>query len=336
MVRIRPGVVEVTMDVGVSMNADPPQVVDAPGGLYPLQARAFEMDEYRLMSGWPVSVPKYDIRARTLVSATGEKFADRLDPISVKTGALNRWVADDTLYDETALTWHPLQDGTDRPVWTTSSNYAPIFIPEYEYRVKDERFYHSALNFDSDTRKHMWCDFTSTIGGSSGYTVIMVMSPNSVYGNDIDVPYNGIWSPGKPSPGTPTFADPLQAHWMAVTIQGNYLYLETESTGRTRGISVAPSLGSTAPLYLAMVFDRPEVTFYAGDGPSSIRVKTLPTGTTDPVPLDGRITLGRTVGDVLHTADMALFDLGIYPNRLQASEVASEFSLLSQAYGGDG
>ena len=88
------------------------------------------------------------------------------------------------------------------------------------------------------------------------------------------------------------------------------------------------------PVYLAMIFTRPEITFYAGTSPSSLRVKTLPAGTQDAVPLNGNIVLGRTPGDQLHTADMALFDLSIYGSVLNPTEIQNEFSLLAQAYGG--
>jgi len=333
--RIKPAGVEVTLESKVQVISSPEEAATAPGGLYPLITRAFEMDEYRLMAGWPVSVPPYDIRANTMISATGEVLGDRDDPTSVVTDALVRWVADDQFYNPTTLTWTALQDTIGHNQWTTSTDYAPVLIEDYQYRIGNEVLYRSALNFDSDARKHMWIDFSATIGGSSGYTVIMVVSPNSVYGNNEDVLYNGLWCPGRPSPGTDTFTETIDPNWMSVTMQGHYLYLETESKGRTRGISINPALSSNTPMYLAMVFDRPTTTFYVGEGPSSIRVKTMPTGTTEALPLDGGITLGRTPGDVLHTADMALFDLGIYADRLSAPEIEAEFAVLSQAYGGD-
>jgi hypothetical protein len=325
----------VVLEAQARLSENPPQATVAPGGLYPLHAAAYEVDEYRIMAGWPVPVPPYEIRANTMISAIGEVFAQRSDPTSVVTDATVRWVADADYYSVTDLKWRPLSVGPLNMDWGTSGNYAPVLIPEYEYRVKNERFYRTALNFDSDTRKHMWLDMSGVMGGLSGYTVIMVMSPNSQYGNNLSVPYNGLWCPGRPSPGTDTFTEDTGDSWMGITMQGQYLYLETESKERTRGISINPALNDNAPMYLAMVFQRPDVVFYVGEGPSSVRVKTLPSGEAAATSLNGEIVLGRTTGDVLHTADMALFDLGIYTKLLTATEVAAEFSKLSQAYGGD-
>jgi hypothetical protein len=324
--------VEVTITSTVKVEHLPTDATSIPGGLFPMVARAFEMDEYRVMSGWPVAIPRYEIRAETMVSANGEYFTDRDDPTAITTGAVLRWVADAALFDELAMEWRTIQNSTGQTVtWNTAVQYAPILIDDYTYRVKNEVFKVQALNFDSDNQNHMWCDLSTTIGGSSGYTL---MSPNSTFGNDNTVPYNGLWSPGEPTPLTDTFEEETGEHWFSVSVQSNSLYLETEVNPRTRGISIYPELNSNAPMMVAMVFDRPEMLFYVGPGPSAIRVKSLPAGSLQ-VPLSNRVVLGRSTGDRLHTADMALLDLGIYPNTLNAPEVADEFALLSQAYGGD-
>jgi hypothetical protein len=301
-----------------------------------LKTAAYEVDEYRVMAGWPVAVPQFEIRAICEVSADGEIVTARDDNTSISTGALIRWVADDLYFDQTALLWNPVQDGTGtKPVWTSTVAYMPVLVDDFTYRVKDEVFTQNAVNFDSDTKNHMWADFTATIGGGAGYTVIMAMSPNSAFGNDIDVPYNGLWCPGRPTPDAEdTFTDDIGATWMATTIQGGYLYLSTESRDPTRAISIQPGLNSNAPLYIAMVYARPTMYYYVGNGPSSIRVKTLEVG-PDPGIMDDFVVLGRSTGDVLHTADMALFDLGIYADILTAEEVSNEFALLSGVYGGD-
>jgi hypothetical protein len=327
--------VEITIITVCKVDQLPIESQEVPGGLYPMVARAFEMDEYRVMAGWPVAIPKYEIRAETMVSANGEYFTDRDDPTAITTGAVLRWVADEALFDELALEWRTIQNSTGQPVtWKTSVQYAPILIDDYTYRVKNEVFKVQALNFDSDNQNHMWCDLSTTIGGAAGYTLIMVMSPNSTFGNDISVPYNGLWYPGEPTPLVDTFSEETGDHWFGVSCQNNSLYMETEVNPRTRGISIYPELNSNAPMMVAMVFDRPETVFYVGPGPSAIRVKSLPAGSNQ-VALSNQVVLGRSTGDRLHTADMALLDLGIYPNTLNAPEVADEFALLSQAYGGD-
>jgi len=324
--------VEIAVSAQLRISAEFPQVYEAPGGLYPMRAKTFELAEYRMKAGWPVPIPGHDIFSRTMVSGDGAQFSHRDNPATIRTGATTRWIAEGFNYD--TLAWNALQDNTQGVQWYSSAEYAPVLVTDYTYRLGGEVFVASALNFDSDNQNHMWTDLSTSYGGASGYTVIMVVSPNSVYGNDPTVAYNGLWCPGMPSPGTPTFSETPPDHFASVTMQGYYLYYEDELKERTRTVSIANGLSVNAPVYIALVISRPDITFYSGMGPSSITVKHIPAGGTDPVPLDGHITLGRTPGDVLHTADMALFDLGLYGRPLSATEVQTEFSLLSQSYGG--
>ena len=53
----------------------------------------------------------------------------------------------------------------------------------------------TALNFDSNTDDYMWNDLDLFMGGVSGYTVLMVLSPNSIYGNDDAIDNNALWGP---------------------------------------------------------------------------------------------------------------------------------------------
>jgi hypothetical protein len=323
MVTFSTGSVEIQAQAHVTLNALPPALAEPPGGLYPLRSAVWDIDEYRLMSGWPVPIPPYDVHGVSLVSASGEVLRARETPTSVATGATVRWISDLSYYSTTTLRWLPHQDNATSPVWETASTHAPVLINDYEYRVGDERFHQDALNFDSDTQNYLTCDFRSLFGGSAGYTVILVMNPNSSYGNNVAVPYNGLWCPASTT-------DP----WMSVTMQGQYLYFETESMARTRVISIATALDSNAPLYVAMVFARPSTTFYVGSGPSSIRSKSANTGTA-PMALGTEVHLGRGTTDLLHCADMALFDVGVYADNLSGLQVRDEFALLSQIYGGD-
>lgn len=329
-----PTEVEVSVLASAKMTAKTPAQLEPPGGLFPLQTKAFEMDEYRIMAGWPVAVPQYDIRCHTMVSGDGEKFAVRDDNTAIETNALVRWVADPDFYDETELVWKPMQDKTGhQSVWETSVEYAPVLINNYEYRVGSERFIESALNFDSDTQNHMWGNFADSFGGSTGYSVVMVMSPNSVYGNDADVPYNGLWCPGGPPGEGDTFEEDPGDTWASVSLQGGYLYFETHANPRKRAISIHQQLNSNAPMYLAFCINPIESVFYVGFGSESVKRKAMPTHQALD-PQNSGILLGRTTGDVLHTADMALFDLGIYASRLNAKAVKNEFAKLSRAYGG--
>lgn len=327
-----PGRSNVTIDSALLTTAEASQLHELPGGLYPLQTRSYETDEWRVMAGWPVAVPNYDIRANTMVSASGEVFSGRDDNTQVRTGALLRWVADASYYDEVSYTWKPHQDQTGQQVvWTTSASFAPVLLTDYEYRVKDERFVVEALNFDSDSQCHMWADFSSTIGSGNGYTVIMVMSPNSAFGNDIDVPYNGLWCPGRATPVGDTFVEAINDEWLSVNIQGGYLYVGSESTAEERVASISQQIGTNSPMFLAMVFARPETTIYVGSGPEKISAYTYEAGEGL---VDDGVVLGRSTGDILHTADMALMDLNLYGDRLTKAQVRNEFALLAGCYGG--
>jgi hypothetical protein len=328
------GGVEIQAQAQVSATTLPTFLQDVPGGLYPLRSAVWDVDEYRMMAGWPVEIPPYDVHAISLVSASGEVLNDRDAPSSLATGASARWISDSSFYDNASLRWYPVQSSGSTLVWETTSTYAPVLIDDYQYRIETERFNRSVLNFDSDSRSHMFCTFRDLLVGASGYTVIMVLNPNSSYGNNVTVPYNGLWCPGRPTGIGDTFSETLDANWLSVTMQGQYLYYETEAITRARVISIASSLNNNAPLYVAMVFGRPTTTFYVGAGPSSIRSASVAAGPT-PVPLDSGIVLGRSTGDVLHTADMALMDLGIYSDMLTGLEVRDEFALLSRVYGGD-
>ena len=211
-----PGVSRIDLSVRTKFTVTPAQAASAPGGLYPWRAAAWEMDEYRLMAGWPVAVPEYDIRIATLCSVDGEVLSSRESPTSLTTNALARWIADEQFIDSDALRWSPI---TGSASWESSVDWMPELISDYEYRVGDERFIDmNAMNFDSDTKNHMWINLGQLIHGAGGYTVIMVLSPNSVYGNDIEVPYNGIWCRGNPTPDVQPFTETTEDGWVNITI----------------------------------------------------------------------------------------------------------------------
>jgi len=150
----------------------------------------------------------------------------------------------------------------------------------------------------------------------------MVMSPNSIFDNNVDIPYNGLLCPKSKA-----------GDYFDLTMQGNYLWLESESTDRIRAISINPSVRASAPSYIALVMDRPQATFYVGSGPDSVRVQRFPSGKTG-ANMVLNMYLGRSTEDLDHTADMALFDLGIYPDRLTPGEIHDEFAILARAFGG--
>ena len=149
-VPIVPGKTDVQLTGRGRANRIPPLLLEVPGGLYPLMSAAFEVDEYRIMSGWPVPVPSCDIRINCLISAEGDVLGNRDSPTALITAADMRWVADTNFYDQTTLMWTSLQGHA--PVWETTPEHAPTLVTDYEYRFGDERFVGmTALNFDSDT-----------------------------------------------------------------------------------------------------------------------------------------------------------------------------------------
>lgn len=332
--KFRPGKTTIIASTRNSQRVIPRPLAEMPGGLYPLRMALWETDEYRIGNGWPRSVPTMDIRARTLVSAEGEALAYRESVRDVSTGATVRWISDVDSYDLTALKWYPMQ--ADAPVvWETGTEYAPTYIDDYEYQLETEMFHAEVINFDADSYEHMWTNLTPLLGGTSAYTVIMCLSLNSVYGNSLDVPYSGLWCPGYPTPaiGQP-MADNIQDGWFSLMLQGNTLYLETDQTRPQKALSITHLLDTAAPVMIALTVNRPTAMVYAGRGPSTISRQPLNVG--DVVkPLDPHIALGRTPGDILHTADMSVLDIGIYPEVLTPSEVKEEFALLSSVYGGD-
>lgn len=322
--QMKPGSTAITAKAITKAGVIPPQIRDLPGGLYPLHSASFEMDEYRIMAGWPVPVPAYDIRTDTMMTADGTVLADRDSPVSLVTGATFRWVADANYWDITTLRWAPIQGGA--PPWTAMPGSDPTLVDDYEYRIGDERFTEmTCLNFDSDTADYLENDLNLAMGGSQGYSLIMVLSPNSVYGNNEDVPANGLFGPKDDD-----FSPP---GWFSLKIRGNFLWLDTDDSKDLKGVTIGVGQRATAPIFLAVVVGRPQAVLYAASGPSSLLTKRIPTGDATRA-LRADFWLGRTPLTPA-TADMALFDLGIYGDMLSATQVANEFALLSQAYGGD-
>ena len=328
---LRTGKTQVTAKGRGSVHKKPRAQLEAPGGLYPIRMSAWATDDFRISNGWPVSIPDYDIKARTLVSCEGEVLAYREQARAVTTGAMLRWIADDEYYNLTELIWHPYQ--AEYPVsWETSAEYAPTYLSDYEYELRSEVFVQEALNFDADSNEHMWANLSQALGGAAGYTVIFSVSPSSAYGSNLETPYAGLWCPGQPTVD-PMFEDP-EGGWVSLTLQGNTLYLQTDQTRRKAAMSISDLLSTAAPVMIAMVIDRPYISLYAGRGPSGM-TKTKVDAGSQVVPLDGRVVLGRSNGDLLHTADMTLMEINLYPEILTGQEVRDEFSLLSSIYGGD-
>jgi hypothetical protein len=334
-VPVVPGKTEIQLTARNRANTVLPQLLVVPGGLYPLKSAAFEVDEYRIMSGWPVPVPDCDIQIQCLVSGEGDKLTDRDSPLAITTDAGMRWVADSSYYDQILGQWTPIQGGVSP--WETAPQNAPTLLTDYEYTIGDERFVDmSALNFDSDTADYMWNDLDRFMGGVSGYTVLMVMSPNSVYGNNIDVFENGLWAPnaseGTYDPGDGTWSS--DKAWVSFTIRGQALWMTTESSPSQQGIPLTTALATSAPVFMVLVVHRPQTTLYVASGPSKVITRPLAAGQV-PEPLSTRFWLGKAPSVTSATMDMALLDLSIYGDALTSSQVVDEIGVLAKVYGGD-
>lgn len=336
-VPLSPGKTEIQLTARNRASRIPPRLLNVPGGLYPMMSAAFEVDEYRIMSGWPVPVPDCDIQIECLVSADGEVLGNRDSPLALTTNADMRWVADSSYYDQVTCQWVPIQ-GHVTP-WETTPDHAPTLITDYEYVLGDERFVDmSALNFDSDTSDYMWNDLALMMGGTFGYTVIMVLCPNSVYGNNQTVTNNALFGPtssiitGTDSSGKPILDG---SAWVQFTVSDKMLWMTTEEKRRSKGVAMGNGEENTTPFYLAMVVQRPQTTLYASSGPSKVDSKALAAGAA-PEALNTRFWLGNGPFPENSSMDMALMDLSIYGNALSKKDVLAEFSSLSSVYGGDG
>lgn len=315
------GSVEVTLTARTLVRKVPQIETEIPGGLVPLVARHYEIDEYRLLMGWPQPIPSFDARTVTEAVVLGEAVTFRPEPESIMTKALHRWTASSG-YDPTALRWRSLRSSTPdlgSLDMTLVTSHIPAKIDNYEYRIHDERFHQSALVFDADDQSYINLDL-GIFGFSSAITVVMVCSPSPPTGA-----YAGLFSNSNTS-----------GYFYKVIVQGQYLYLRTDRNFDTsgRGPAINPALNSNNPFYIALVLMRPTSMLYAGQGPSSFQVSAVEAGSQQVV-VPSQFTIGRDPADLTHNISMALLDFSIYPNALTSDDVAVEFATLSQVYGGD-
>ena len=315
-----PGKTEIQLTARGRGQRVPQELRDVPGGLYPLMSAAFEIDEYRMMSGWPVPVPDCDIRIDCLVTGDGAVLTERTDPMALVTTADLRWVADDAYYDQITGQWAAIQGSA---VWEGAPENLPTLVNDYEYTIGDERFNNmKGLNFDSDTHDYLSINLDLIMGGTSGYTVIMVVSPNSIYGNNTDVIENALWGP-----------QDTDGAWVDFTLRDQSVFMTTESLPTQQGVAIGNALSAEAPYYLVLVVQRPMTTLYAASGPGNVASKPLAAGQSE-TPLSTRFWLGNSPAPACATTDMMLLDLSIYGNPLLQGDVVNEIATLSSVYGG--
>lgn len=291
-------------------------VLEAAGGLFPYRHSVWDMDPWRMGNGWPQSVPECDISGKVIISCEGEVLADREQPRGIQTSAVARWTADDELWEQDIFRWYPVHSSV--PVFFEGfSGDSPVLDLEYEYRVGNEVFLQPGLVFDADAGNYLMADLGSTVGGTYGYSMIMVASLNTP---DSRQDYGTIW------------AHEHSSGWVILSIQGNALYLQSDGAPRKMVLQIADLLSSSQPLMLALVMGRPFAKVYACAGPSVISSGKIETG-TEYVAMNPVVRLGND--DEGHQSDMTVFDLGVYQDQLTDAQVREEFAILSSAFGGD-
>ena len=99
---------------------------EVPGGLYPMIARAYEMDEYRVMAGWPVASPQVRDQGRDDgVLPLGSTSRTVMTPPPSSPVRCCGGVRTQTCTTRPALEWRTIQNTAGQPVvWKTGVLYA--------------------------------------------------------------------------------------------------------------------------------------------------------------------------------------------------------------------
>lgn len=302
----------------------------------PYNVASYLLDDYRIRKGWPVDVPLYDVRQNTLISNTGEVLSFRPAPTQITTLADVRWIPTELTWDDISLKLRPEDGPYPTFVWETNVDYSPTFIDDYSYRVGKELITRNALNFQSDNQEHMWSNFTGGFATTAGFTVIMVMSLESRFGQDgVDLDYAGIFSAGHPTPvvdETGIFNEVVTGGQTSLQMRGRYLWVNSGQMAFQQLFPINLALTRAQPSYLAITVNPPYTKVFMGFGVSTMQVAQVQTGSPEANHLDW--VIGRATGDILHCADMTLFDMSLYASPLSDNDLLSEIATLSQSYGG--
>lgn len=322
------------IDASLDIENNSAQDLDPGRVVVPYNVAQYQLDDYRIRNGWPVEVPKYDVRQEVFASADGEILTSRPNPASITTAADVRWIPTDLTWDPISFKLRPEDGPYAGYVWASSTAFAPTYLTDYSYRVGKEIVSRTGLNFVSANKEHLWSDFNGGFTGLAGYTVIMVLSLESKFGTDgTDLDFSGLLCAGHPTPASPdTFAEEVTGATTDVQLRGRYLWAAANEMGFQQLFPINLALTRAEPSYLAVVVDPPYTKVYMGFGVATMQVAQVRTGLAEPNNLDW--VIGRATGDVLHCADMTLFDLSLYANPLNDNDLLSEIATLSQAYGG--
>lgn len=311
----------------------PTQLLDeAQFVFHPIRSQVVELDPFVVRKGWPLELPPINAQSRSFVDVGGAILEHRPAPQNVETGAFVRWIASAETFDDVDYTWVPTF--SEAPyVWKSSADFAPTLAEDFQYAAGKEVIIRDAINFDATNQEHMWSQFQAGLEGTSGYTVLMVVWLNSTLGNTEERRFMGIWGPGTVVP------DPEETEWdesanegFALLLEDLELVVDTENGENHVGMPAQLLIETGRPIYLAVSFSYPTSTIWAGLGPDSLQRFYCPVGDVEHFQ-EMNVILGRSNGSLIHTADMAIFDLGIYSSPLTDGEVRDQISLLSQSYG---
>jgi len=302
----------------------------------PYNAISYRVDDYRFLNGWPVPVPKIDVRAESFVSAAGEILSHRPHPAQVTTNADVRWIPTEESWSIDEMKWRP-EDTTAYPqyVWESATDFAPTYLNDYSYRIGKEIVSRSALNFSAEENEHLWSNFVGGFEGAAGFSVLAVVSLESKFGLDnTDQDFSGLICAGHPTPGDEEiFPEPITGGTANLHLRGRYLFAEVNGSGFQQMFPVNLALTSSQPSYIGFTVSPPQVKVYMGFGVPTMQVGQFNIQ-GDVLPNGLNLVIGRATGDILHCADMTLFDLGLYGQPLSDEEMLTEIATLSSAFGG--
>lgn len=299
----------------------------------PYRVNYYDPPDFRMLKGWPMAVPDYDVRVEALVDVEGITLAVRPNVYDLDISSDVRWIADANSFSDINLTWYPYQSQLGTLPWQSAPQWMPTLVEDYTYVLGNEQFTTPLVNFDAVSAEHMWCNVTA-LEGSYGYTIIMVCNLNSVYSGEEETNHNGIIGNGYPTTQFGILDDEedfIENPWQAL-INTSSLIIRTDSDrGET---PIGDLISRTPPCYLAFAVGRPEFEFYAARGPMTITPNTVSSGELG-VPFSSSLVLARSFGDTLHTADLAVMEIDLYARKLDKFEVKREITRLAKFYGSE-
>lgn len=315
--------------VDSEIEVDRVPLMDARNVVVPYNSAHYRLPEWRMRNGWPVEVPKFDVRAVAITSCAGEQTSYRPHPAQITTDASMRWIASSTTFDETTLRWHP-SVGHPGWTWNTSAEHSPSLVSAYSYRVGREILLRSGLNFSSTSCDHLWSAFSGSMSSMTGFSLIFVVSMSASSSKTVPT-YSTLIAPGHPTePGPDEWSEEVSGSSFALQLRGNTIFASADQADFRSIFSVAPMLERTAPGYVGITVDYPWLSIYAGTSSGSLLYTRIDIS-DEPNALNW--VIGRSTGSLRHGADMTLFEVGLYTDPLTKAQMVAQVATLAGSYG---